>query len=139
MSVELRPIEELERELAIREARDQRNRALVAHRTRRRHTRSRIILGGALLAEMRDNPDPDFIARILSILDDRVSRDRDRDDLSDLIGHLLPARTVSAVDPASAELPDFDAMAEAAMKPLPSIADIDPAFMDVKHLIGRTD
>ncbi|ALR23133.1 MULTISPECIES: hypothetical protein [Sphingomonadaceae] len=142
MSVDLRPIEELERELAIREARDQRNRALAAKGMRRRATRSRIILGGAILAEIRDNPDPDFIARIISILDDRVGRDRDREDLADLMGHLLPPQSALASSsefPASAELPDFDAMAEATLPPLRSIAETDPAFMDVKHLINNSD
>jgi hypothetical protein len=139
MSVDLPPIEALERELATREARDQRNRALESHRTRRRSTRSRIILGGAILAEIRDYGDPQFIARIIAILHERVPRDRDRDDLSDLIGTMIPQREPLDIELASAALPDFDAMAEAIIKPLRSIAETDPAFMDVKHLIERKD
>lgn len=139
MSVELPPIEELERELAVRAARDQRDRALLSVRTRRRATRSRIVLGGAVLAEIRDTGDPDFVARIIAILHERVPRDRDRDDLSDLIGLLLPKRGHENDDPANAALPDFDAMENEAMEALPSIADLDPEFMDVKDFIADPD
>ena len=114
MSVSLRPIEELERELEVREARAQRNQVLAAKRMRRRQTRARIVLGGAVLAEIRDGGDPEFIRKIVAILQSRVERERDREDLSNLIGSVIPSP--AAEFPAKEGLPDFEALEAAAVE-----------------------
>ena len=138
MALDLENIAEIERRLAVREAREQRLEALAAKGLRRRATRSRIILGGAILAELRDNPeDRAFLDRIVAILDDRVSRDRDRSDLRDLLSVPVPSvvkQTDSEDD--ENELPDFTSMAELAERVPRSIADTDPAFADVRHLLN---
>lgn len=115
MSVDLRPIEELERELEVRDARDRRDRALASNRMRRKQTRARIVLGGAILAEIRDIGDPEFIRKIIAILDERVTRERDRETLGNMIGALVPQIPIEHF-PASGGLPDFAALEEAAIQ-----------------------
>ncbi len=139
MPIDLEPIAEIERRIAINEARADRLEALARKGRRRRATRSRIILGGAIIAEIRDNPDDTaFLQRIVSLLDDRVSRGRDRDDLRELLDLPLPIAPSENTAPSpSAELPDFDAMAETVMRVPRSIADTDPAFADVRALIKK--
>src|SRR3546814_20735998 len=75
---------------------------------RRRATRARIIIGGAILAELRENPsDRAFADRIVAILDDRVFRDQDRDDLCHLLNVPVPEIVASeAGAPLSSDLPD---------------------------------
>jgi hypothetical protein len=138
MALDLENIAEIERRLAVREAREQRLEALAAKGLRRRATRSRIILGGAILAELRDNPeDRAFLDRIVAILDDRVSRDRDRSDLRDLLSVPVPSVVKQAdSDGDDNELPDFASMAELAERVPRSIADTDPSFADVRHLLN---
>ena len=114
MSVDLRPIEELERELQSKDARDRRERALSSNRMRRKQTRARIVLGGAILAEIRDIGDPDFIRKIIALLDERVTRERDRETLGNMIGALVPELPIEHF-PASGGLPDFDPFHAAAV------------------------
>lgn len=138
MALDLENIAEIERRLAVREAREQRLEALAAKGLRRRATRSRIILGGAILAELRDNPDDRaFLERIVAILDDRVSRDRDRSDLRELLSVPVPSVAKKAdIEGEENELPDFASMAELVERVPRSIADSDPAFSDVRHLLN---
>lgn len=139
MPLDLENIADIERRLAVKEAREQRLEALAAKGLRRRATRSRIILGGAILAELRENPDDRaFLARIVAILDDRVSRDRDRDDLRQLLSLPVPssAKPEGAAGDAPA-LPDFAALTDLAAKVPRSIADTNPDFADVRHLMNR--
>ena len=137
MALELETIADIERRLAVKEAREQRLEALAAKGLRRRATRSRIILGGAILAELRENPDDRaFLDRIVSILDDRVSRDRDRDDLRHLLSVPVPRiATPSDADNEADALPDFATMADLAMNVPRSLADNDPDYADVRHLM----
>lgn len=137
MALELETIADIERRLAVKEAREQRLEALAAKGLRRRATRSRIILGGAILAELRENPDDRaFLDRIVSILDDRVSRDRDRDDLRQLLSVPVP-RIAGPTDTDNEPdaLPDFATMADLAMTVPRSLADNDPDYADVRHLM----
>lgn len=137
MALDLENIADIERRLAIKEAREQRLEALAAKGLRRRATRSRIILGGAILAELRENPDDRaFLDRIVSILDDRVSRDRDRDDLRQLLSVPVPRIATPAADDADGDaLPDFATMADLAMNVPRSLADNNPDYADVRHLM----
>lgn len=139
MALELDPIDKIERRLAVNEAREKRLEALAAKGLRRRATRSRIVLGGAILAELRDNPDDAaFLNRIVSILDDRVSRGQDRDDLREIL--LVPVPSAPPALPAETAvdvLPDFDSLTAAVMRVPRSVIASDPDYADVKGLIDK--
>jgi hypothetical protein len=139
MALDLESLEKLERRQAVEEARRTRLDALAAKGLRRRATRSRIVLGGAILAELRDNPDDRaFLDRIVSILDERVSRGRDRDDLRELLS--VPIPTVAPALPADNgddDLPDFDSLTAATLRVPRSLVASDPDYADVKGLIDK--
>ncbi len=107
-------IEGDERRLTVWKARVERLEALLDQTERKRETRAKIVLGGALLAEARADEDGQgaaLMARLIDVLDRRVSRPRDRMALADTLGlaiHALPGVTPPP-------LPDFEAMARAVL------------------------
>jgi len=116
MNLDLESIAVIEKRAAVKEARSKRLDALAAKLLRRRATRSKIVLGGAILAELREHPeDAALLNRIVAILDDRVSRGRDRDDLRELLLFPIPANPAPVASSyAGLTLPDFDAVSDAA-------------------------
>jgi hypothetical protein len=131
---------------AVLKARVERLEALWSIDRRRRETRGKIIIGGAVLAELidaADAGDQTLIATVLDVLDRRVDAVRDRLTVRELLGGApLPLRPGGALEEtaedalrqASDEAPDFDAMAQTAMaeEPLfqPSNIDSDYAELD---------
>lgn len=105
-------IEDQGRRLQVWKARVERLEALLDQTERKRETRAKIVLGGALLAEARtEGEGADLMARLLDVLDRRVSRPKDRQALVDTLGlpiAPLPGRPLP-------DLPDFDAMARAVL------------------------
>lgn len=125
-----RPLEEIEddaQRFAILKARVERLEALWAINQRKRETRGKIIIGGALLAEAADfavDDRDELLARLVDILDRRVERVRDRLTVRELLGGApLPLRpggdldedAETAIAAAGEDLPDFDAMVESAL------------------------
>lgn len=107
------PLDEIEdddRRLLVWKARVERLEALLDTTERKRETRAKIVLGGALLAEATDSQEAaDLMSRVLDIIDRRVARPRDRLALVETLGlaiEPLPNR-------ASETLPDFEALAKA--------------------------
>lgn len=112
---------------AVLKARVERLEALWAVNQRKRETRGKIIIGGALLAEVADfftEDREDLLERLVDLLDRRVDRVRDRLTVRELLGNIpLPLRqggdleegVEAALQAAGDDLPDFDAMAESAM------------------------
>lgn len=89
-------------------ARDERTDARDAHSARRQDTRRKIIMGGAVIAEAK--ADPDFAKIVTAILRRRVADPRDRlllaldiDQLPEAVGLPLPA--------------EFDALAAVRIRP----------------------
>jgi len=121
---------------AVLKARVERLEALWSIDKRKRETRGKIIIGGALLAEVIDGVgagDRSMLTTLLDILDRRVDTARDRLTVRDLLGDApLPLRPGGdADDPfdqalgeAGVSAPDFDAMVQSAMaeesRPRPS-------------------
>jgi hypothetical protein len=143
----LEAIEDDAQRFAVLKARVERLEAFWAINQRKRETRGKIIIGGALLAEAADFDVGDrdqLLARLVEILDRRVDRVRDRLTVRELPGNApLPLRrggdldeTVQdAIHAAGEDLPDFNSMAASAMadededgfKP----SDIDPDYADL--------
>uniref|UniRef100_B0T9A8 Uncharacterized protein n=1 Tax=Caulobacter sp. (strain K31) TaxID=366602 RepID=B0T9A8_CAUSK len=99
------------RRLEVWRARVERLEALLDSTERKRETRAKIVLGATLLAEAQRDPDDPLMARVMEILDRRVDRPRDRHAIAEMLGlPLAPIRSGEAP-----RLPDFDAMAEAAL------------------------
>jgi hypothetical protein len=123
----LEAIEDDEKRFAVLKARVERLEAFWAINQRKRETRGKIIIGGALLAELADFDVADrdqLLARLVDILDQRVDRVRDRLTVRELLGNApLPLRrggdldedVQHAIHAAGEDLPDFNAMAESAM------------------------
>ena len=127
-------------------ARVERLEALWAVDRRKRDTRGKIIIGGAILAEMIDAVaagDRQLFSAVLDVIDRRVEAVRDRLTVRDLLGGApLPLRPGAEVGEtvedallaAGSVVPDFDAMAHEAMAeatPLrPSQVDPDDAEPD---------
>lgn len=124
------PLDEIEDDVqrfAVLKARVERLEALWAINQRKRETRGKIIIGGALLAEAADFDVEDrdaLLERLVDILDRRVERVRDRLTVRELLGNApLPLRpggdldedAETALAAAGEVLPDFDAMAQAAL------------------------
>jgi hypothetical protein len=144
-----RPLDEITDDaerFAVLKARVERLEALWSIDRRKRETRGKIIIGGALLAELIDATaagDTTFLASLLDILDRRVEAVRDRLTVKELLGHApLPLRPGSdvgepgdlAVKTAAEAAPDFDAMVQSAMAEevllRPSEVDADYADLD---------
>jgi len=108
--------------LAVLKARVERLEALWAIDRRKRETRGKIIIGGALLAELIDAVaagDHALYATVLDVLDRRVDIARDRLTVGELLGGaplpLRPGREREDDSTTVQATPDFDAMAETAM------------------------
>ena len=112
---------------AVLKARVERLDALWSADRRKRETRGKIVLGGAILAELAElgpSANSDLSKAVLSVLDRRVETIRDRITLRDLLGGApLAIRPGGALDedPAdalkalSANMPAFDHMTQSAM------------------------
>jgi len=128
-------------------ARVERLEALWSINQRKRETRGKIIIGGALLAEAADQMtegESELLQRLVDIIDRRVERVRDRLTVRELLGNVrLALRQGGEVDEGIDEalaatgedLPDFDAMAQSAMADEPNDAllpsEIDPDYADL--------
>ena len=135
--------------LGVLKARVERLEALWQINRRKRETRGKIIIGGALLAELIDATaagDTGFLAALLDVLDRRVELARDRLTVRELLGDApLPMSFGDAADEAVQEEtrsifqdgPDFDVMVQSAMaeevllhpsQSDPDYADLDPVW-----------
>lgn len=108
----LSKIADEERRLEVWRARVERLEALLDQDERRRETRAKIVLGATVLAEAQADPDDPLMARMLEILDRRIERPRDRHAIAEMLG--LPLSPIKGGP--SPALPDFDALAEAALE-----------------------
>ena len=144
-----RPLDEITDDaerFAVLKARVERLEALWSINRRKRETRGKIILGGAVLAELIEAVqagDRELLTSTLDILDRRVSDLRDRLTLKDLLGDApLPLRPggnlgdalEEALAAAGQAAPDFDALVQSAMAEeaefRPSDVDLDYADLD---------
>lgn len=144
------PLDEIDddQRFHVLKARVERLEALWSIGQRKRETRGKIILGGALLAEAADEMmiegRSELLERLVDIIDRRVDRVRDRLTVRELLGNApLPLRPGGALHEGPEEalaaagetLPDFDALAESAMAEthdedlVPS--EIDPDYADL--------
>jgi hypothetical protein len=143
-----RPLEDIEDDaerFAVLKARVERLEALWAINRRKRETRGKIIIGGAMLAELIDGVaagDNAFFVALLDVLDRRVEAVRDRLTVKELLGNApLPLRPGGDIlEPLDAALagafhdaPDFDALVQSAMaeETLVRPRDIDEDYADV--------
>ena len=143
-----RPLEEITDDaerFSVLKARVERLEALWSIDRRKRETRGKIIIGGALLAELIDaaaSGDPSLLASVLDILDRRVETVRDRLTVRELLGDApLPLRPggdlkdglEDALKAAGETTPDFDALVQSAMAEETAIApsDFDPDYADL--------
>ena len=131
---------------SVLKARVERLEALWAIDRRKRETRGKIIIGGALLAELIDataSGDRTLLNAMLDILDRRVEAVRDRLTVRDLLGDApLPLRPggdaeddlADALKSAGDTVPDFDLLVQSAMAEeaafKPSEIDADYAELD---------
>jgi hypothetical protein len=126
----VRPLDEIandEERFGVLKARVERLEALWTIDRRKRETRGKIIIGGALLAEVIDAiqaGEPEVLTSLLDVLDRRVDNPRDRLTVRDLLGGApLPLRPGGDLsDPLEAVMaetldsaPDFDALVQSAM------------------------
>lgn len=151
-----RPLEEITDDaerFAVLKARVERLEALWSIDKRKRETRGKIIIGGALLAEIIEGlaaGDRTLLSALLDILDRRVDAPRDRLTVRDLLGDApLPLRPGGdaddpfdqAVREAGFAAPDFDAMVQSAMAEeghlRPSEVDLDYAELDGQWQAAR--
>ena len=130
---------------AVLKARVERLEALWSIDRRKRETRGKIIIGGALLAELIDAAnagDQSLIATVLDVLDRRVEAIRDRLTVRELLGGApLPLRPGGSLEEAAEEAlrqaseaaPDFDAMVQTAMaeEPLLQPSDVNSDYADL--------
>ena len=143
-----RPLEEITDDaerFSVLKARVERLEALWSIDRRKRETRGKIIIGGALLAELIDaaaSGDPSLLASVLDILDRRVETVRDRLTVRELLGDApLPLRPggdlkdglADALKAAGETTPDFDALVQSAMAEETTIApsEFDPDYADL--------
>jgi hypothetical protein len=134
------PLDEIEDDdhrFHVLKARVERLEALWSINRRKRETRGKIIIGGAVLAEAGEGrmlADAALLAQLVDILDRRVERVRDRLTVRELLGDVpLPLRPGGSADEsldvalrtAGETLPDFDAMAQSAMA-----EDVDEVLVD---------
>ena len=137
-----------EQRFLVLKARVERLDALWAVNQRKRETRGKITIGGAILAEVaqaRETGDDGFLARLVDIIDRRVEGARDRMTVRELLGDValslrrggdLEEGAASALEITSPALPDFDLMAQSAMadedltERLPSQVDEDDVDLD---------
>ena len=146
-TVPLEQITDDDQRFHVLKARVERLEALWSINQRKRETRGKIIIGGALLAEAADQMtegESELLQRLVDIIDRRVERVRDRLTLRELLGNVRLAlrqggEVEEGVEAALAamgeDLPDFDAMAQSAMADEPNDAllpgEIDPDYADL--------
>ena len=146
-TIPLEQIEDDEQRFRMLKARVERLEALWSISQRKRETRGKIIIGGALLAEAADemiDGESELLQRLVDIIDRRVDRVRDRLTVRELLGNVpLPLRqggdveeSVEAALTTTGEvLPDFDVMAHSALGDDPVVeffpSDIDPEYADL--------
>ena len=146
-AVPLEQIKDDEQRFHVLKARVERLEALWSINQRKRETRGKIIIGGALLAEAADDMtggESELLKRLVDIIDRRVERVRDRLTVRELLGNVpLPLRqggdveeSVEAALTTTGEvLPDFDVMAHSALGDDPVVeffpSDIDPEYADL--------
>jgi len=132
-------------------ARVERLEALWSIDRRKRETRGKIIIGGALLAELIDatvTGDRALLNTVLDILDRRVDLARDRLTVRDLLGDApLPLRPrgevaedlTTALRTLADDTPDFDALVQEAMADEGDFrpSDIDPDYADLDPVWRR--
>jgi hypothetical protein len=130
---------------AVLRARVERLEALWSIDRRKRETRGKIIIGGAMLAELIDAVavgDTAFLHSLLDVLDRRVDAVRDRLTVKELLGQApLPLRpggdaeepVESALSGVFESAPDFDAMVQSAMaeEVLIRPADVDADYAEI--------
>jgi hypothetical protein len=143
-----RPLDEITDDaerFSVLKARVERLEALWSIDRRKRETRGKIIIGGALLAELIDaaaSGDPSLLASVLDILDRRVETVRDRLTVRELLGDApLPLRPggdlkdglSDALKAAGETTADFDALVQSAMAEETTIApsEFDPDYADL--------
>ena len=146
-TVPLEQISDDDQRFHVLKARVERLEALWSINQRKRETRGKIIIGGALLAEAADQMtegESELLRRLVDIIDRRVERVRDRLTVRELLGNVrLALRQGGEVEEGIEEalaatgedLPDFDAMAQSAMADEPNDAllpsEIDPDYADL--------
>jgi hypothetical protein len=146
-TVPLEQITDDDQRFHVLKARVERLEALWSINQRKRETRGKIIIGGALLAEAADQMtegESELLQRLVDIIDRRVERVRDRLTVRELLGNVRLAlrqggEVEEGVEAALAamgeDLPDFDAMAQSAMADEPHDAllpsEIDPDYADL--------
>jgi hypothetical protein len=146
-AIPLEQIQDDEQRFHVLKARVERLEALWSINQRKRETRGKIIIGGALLAEAADEMtegESELLQRLVDIIDRRVERVRDRLTVRELLGGVpLPLRqggdveegVEAALRVTGEDLPDFDALAQSAMADDPDDAllpsDIDPDYADL--------
>ena len=137
--------------LGVLKARVERLEALWQINRRKRETRGKIIIGGALLAELIDATaagDTGFLAALLDVLDRRVELARDRLTVRELLGDApLPLSFGQTADDAAPEAagsvfqdgPDFDVLVQSAMaeEVLLHPSQIDPDYADLDPVWQR--
>jgi hypothetical protein len=126
-SIALDDITDDARRLSVLKARVERLESLWQINRRKRETRGKIIIGGALLAELIEATaagDTSFLAALLDVLDRRVELARDRLTVRELLGDAplpvsfgLKASDEAQDGPAAVfqDDPDFDVMVQSAM------------------------
>ena len=146
-TVPLEQITDDDQRFHVLKARVERLEALWSINQRKRETRGKIIIGGALLAEAADQMtegESELLQRLVDIIDRRVERVRDRLTVRELLGNVRLAlrqggEVEEGVEAALAamgeDLPDFDAMAQSAMADEPNDpllpSEIDPDYADL--------
>jgi hypothetical protein len=146
-TVPLEQIEDDDQRFHVLKARVERLEALWSINQRKRETRGKIIIGGALLAEAADEMiggESELLRRLADIIDRRVERVRDRLTVRELLGNApLSLRQGGEIEEAleaalaetGEDLPDFDAMAQSAMAGEPDDtlvpSEIDPDYADL--------
>ena len=146
-TVPLEQITDDDQRFHVLKARVERLEALWSINQRKRETRGKINIGGALLAEAADQMtegESELLQRLVDIIDRRVERVRDRLTVRELLGNVRLAlrqggEVEEGVEAALAamgeDLPDFDAMAQSAMADEPNDAllpsEIDPDYADL--------
>lgn len=152
------PLEEIaddDQRFHVLKARVERLEALWSINQRKRETRGKIIIGGAVLAEAGEGlmrADSAMLAQLVDILDRRVERVRDRLTVRELLGNVpLPLRPggdaseglEDALQAAGETLPDFDAMAQPAMADDPegdlTLDDFDPDSAALNQIPGAAN
>jgi len=146
-TVPLEQIEDDDQRFHVLKARVERLEALWSINQRKRETRGKIIIGGALLAEAADEMiggESELLRRLVDIIDRRVERVRDRLTVRELLGNAplslrqggeIEEAVEAALAATGEDLPDFDAMAQSAMADEPDDAllpsEIDPDYADL--------